>query len=143
MTDDTRIETLRAGYEAFNRRDVENALRMLDPNVEWPDMLEGRVLRGAQAVREYWTRQFQLIDSHVEPEEFVEQGARVLVVVHQRVRRLSTGTQDDRRVGHLYTFRGTKVVRMQVHGDLDEARRVLRSEPEAEQTASPGHGTAC
>jgi ketosteroid isomerase-like protein len=126
----TRIETLRAGYGAFNRRDVENALQMLDPHVEWPDMLEGRVLGGVPAVREYWTRQFGLIDSQVEPEEFVEQGACVLAVVHQRVRRLSTGAQDDRRVGHLFTFRDTKVVRMQVYADLEEARRVLRGEPE-------------
>jgi ketosteroid isomerase-like protein len=46
------VETLRRGYEAFNRRDIDGALEGLDPEVEWPNMLEGTIIRGHQAVRE-------------------------------------------------------------------------------------------
>ncbi|HXO19656.1 MAG TPA: nuclear transport factor 2 family protein [Thermoanaerobaculia bacterium] len=120
-----RIETLRAGYRAFNRRDVEKALQMLDPQVEWPNRIARRVLCGQQALRQYWTRQFRLFDCRVEPEELVEEGDRILAIVRQRVRRLSSGAQQDLQIGHLYTFRGVRAMKMQVFTDLEAAKRAL------------------
>lgn len=128
---EARIATLRAGYAAFNRRDVDGALAMLAPDVAWPDMLAGCVLHGTDAVRAYWTRQFALLESRVEPVSFAVAGDRILIDVDQRVRRVDDDAVERRRVGHLYTFRGTQAVRMEVFADLSEARRALAGDESA------------
>jgi uridine kinase len=122
-----RIAVLREAYAAFNRRDPERVLALLAPDVAWPDMLQGRVLTGADAVRAYWTHQFTVVDSRVEPERFVVAGERVLAVVRQRVTRLDDGTTDERTIGHLYTFRGDLVAAMEVHADVASTERSLRA----------------
>lgn len=80
-------ELLRRAYEAFNARDVDAALALMHPDVDWPNGMEGGRVLGRDAVREYWTRQFEVIDSRVEPEAFSTDGeGRVVVDVHQIVR---------------------------------------------------------
>ena len=124
-TTQARIATLRAGYAAFNRRDIDGALAMLTADVAWPDMLEGRTLAGHGAVRAYWTRQFAILSSHVEPLEFVARDDRILIAIDQRVRRLDGEEVERREVGHLYTFRGGLASRMEVFADVADARRAL------------------
>jgi ketosteroid isomerase-like protein len=101
-------------YASFNARDIEAVLAHLDPDVDWPNAWEGGRLRGHEAVREYWTRQFAAIDGRVEPTAIVEEGDTVTVTVHQTVRDLDGQVQDDRTVTHTYAFRGGKVARMDV-----------------------------
>ena len=82
-------ELLKAAYAAFNRRDLETALALLHPEVEWANGLEGETVHGPEAVRAYWTRQWGLIDPQAEPLGFEEQEADCVVVkVHQMVRDL-------------------------------------------------------
>ena len=117
MTDEERL--LRRAYEAFNARDIEGALELMDPEVDWPNGMEGGRERGREAVRVYWTRQFGLIDSHVEPETFeVDEEGRILADVHQVVRDLGGAVVSDGRVRHAYTFRDGLVARM----DIEEAK---------------------
>jgi ketosteroid isomerase-like protein len=115
------VETLQRGYDAFNRRDIDAALEGLHPEVEWPNMLEGTVIRGHQAIRDYWTKQFQLTASRVDPEEFIEMGDRWVVLVHQVVRDSHGTLLADHRVAHVYAFRDEKVARMDVYENKDEA----------------------
>ena len=69
-------------------------------------------------MRAYWTWQFGLIDSHVEPIGFeVDSEGRIVVDVHQVVRDLEGALLSDGRVGHPYTFRDGLVERM----DIEEA----------------------
>jgi hypothetical protein len=60
-------ELFASAYAAFNRRDIEGALSAMRPDVEWANGLEGGFVRGHEGVRTYWTRQWQIIDPHVEP----------------------------------------------------------------------------
>jgi hypothetical protein len=50
---------LRAAYHAFNTRDVQAAVRLMHPEVDWPNAWEGGRAVGRDAVREYWNRQSQ------------------------------------------------------------------------------------
>jgi hypothetical protein len=77
--------------------------------------MEGGRELGHDAVRAYWTRQWQLIDPHVEPESLSddEQG-RVVVEVHQVVRDLDGTLRADQRVQHVYTLRGGLIERMDI-----------------------------
>jgi ketosteroid isomerase-like protein len=116
---DRRAEVLRRGYAAFNRRDVEAALELFDPAIEWPDMLEGRTLHGRDEVRAYWLRQFELIRSVVEPREIAHGDELTALFVDQAVTEPASGDEHVARVVHLWTFAGEVPVRMEVFGERE------------------------
>jgi ketosteroid isomerase-like protein len=122
------VALLQRTYDAFNRRQIDEVLSMLDPEVSWPNMLEGKYLRGHRAVREYWERQFQLLHSQVEPIDFTPHGSTIIVGVRQVVRDLSTRQVREQQVVHAYTFRGDRIAGMQVYETLEEALAELRRE---------------
>jgi ketosteroid isomerase-like protein len=109
-------ETLRSAYRAFNDRDVEAAVALMHPEVDWPNAWEGGRVVGRIAVRDYWNRQFAAISSKVEPEAFTEEpDGSVTVDVHQVVHDASTGELiSDSRVRHRYRLEHGLVVRMDV-----------------------------
>jgi ketosteroid isomerase-like protein len=113
LTDEERL--LRRAYDAFNARDIDGALALLHPDVDWPNGMEGGRERGHAAVRAYWTRQFGLIDSHVEPMAFEhDDDGRIAVDVRQVVRDLQGELLSDGRVAHVYTFRDGLVAHMEI-----------------------------
>jgi SnoaL-like domain len=107
---------LRAAYAAFNARDVEAAIELMHPEVDWPNAWEGGRVVGRAAVREYWTRQFTAISSKVEPEGFIEEpNGAITADVHQVVHDVHTGELiSDSHVRHRYRFEDELVVRMDV-----------------------------
>jgi ketosteroid isomerase-like protein len=108
-------QTLRRAYVAFNARDIEGALALMHADVDWPNGMEGGRELGHDAVRAYWTRQFGVIDSHVEPVGFSEdEEGRVVVAVDQVVRDLDGGLLSEQRVEHVYTLRDGLIVRMDI-----------------------------
>jgi ketosteroid isomerase-like protein len=107
---------LRAAYEAFNARDVEAAIELMHPEVDWPNAWEGGRVVGRRAVADYWRRQFEEISSTVEPERFTQEAdGAVTVTVHQVVRDAKTDElQADTHVLHRYWMEDGLVVRMDV-----------------------------
>ena len=74
-------------YAAFNRRDVDGVLAMMSDEVDWPNAWKGGRLVGRDAVRDYWTAQWQEIDPHVDPVWMTERAdGRLAVTVRQVVR---------------------------------------------------------
>jgi ketosteroid isomerase-like protein len=108
---------LRRAYAHFNARDVDAVVALMAPDVNWPNAWEGGREHGRDAVRDYWTRQWEAIDSRVEPEGFaVRPDGRVAVDVHQVVRDRAGGVLADERVVHVWTLRDGLVTRMDVEG---------------------------
>ena len=115
MPADWAESLMRRAYEAFNARDIDGALALLQPDVDWPNGMEGGREVGHDAVRAYWTRQWQLIDPHVEPESFSDdERGRVVVGVHQVVRDLDGTLLADQLVEHIYTLRDGLIERMDI-----------------------------
>jgi hypothetical protein len=112
----TRQEQLvRQAYDAFNSRDIETALSLMHSEVDWPNAMEGRREYGRAAVRDYWTRQFGIIDSHVEPQRFTrDKEGRMVVDVHQVVRDTVGKLIADQQVQHVYSFRDGLIERMEI-----------------------------
>jgi ketosteroid isomerase-like protein len=109
------METLiRNLYASFNAKDIEAVLSHLDADVDWPNAWEGGRLRGHDAVRDYWTRQFAAIDPRVEPLEITTAGDQTAVVVRQTVRSPSGEIVAEGTVTHTYTVRDGRIVRMDV-----------------------------
>ena len=107
---------LRSAYRAFNARDIEAAIELMDPEVDWPNAWEGGRVVGRAAVRDYWNRQFAAISGKVEPEGFTEEADGAITVdVHQVVHDANTGELiSDSRVGHRYRLEDGLIVRMDV-----------------------------
>ena len=53
---DEREELLRGAYDAFNARDIERALVLMTPDVDWPNGMEGGRVHGHEEVRLYGER---------------------------------------------------------------------------------------
>jgi ketosteroid isomerase-like protein len=109
-------DVIRAAYRAFNERDIDAALTLMHPEVDWPNAWEGGRVSGRDAVREYWTRQFAAISSRVDPEAFSDEpDGSVTVDVHQVVHDAGTGELlSDSRVRHRYRLEHGLVTRMDV-----------------------------
>jgi hypothetical protein len=109
-------QTLRSAYRAFNARDIETAIELMHPDVDWPNAWEGGRVVGRAAVRDYWTRQFAAITSRVEPMGIREEpDGSVTVDVHQVVHDAQTGALlSDSMVQHRYRIADELIVRMDV-----------------------------
>lgn len=111
----TEIEMLRSMYVAFNRRDFEGVLAKMHNNVDWPNRWEGGRVVGKAAVRDYWKRQFAVLDSVVEPKKFTQEAdGRIATDVHQVVHDKSGKLVVDQMVQHVYEFRDGLIQSMEI-----------------------------
>ena len=97
-------QLLKTLYEAFNARDIELALSGMHHDVDWANGMEGGSVHGRSGVRDYWTRQWQLIDPRVDPQRFEGDAGQVVVEVHQVVRDLEGKIKSDQMVRHFFLF---------------------------------------
>lgn len=108
-------EILQKAYAAFNTRDIEAALTCMDPDVDWPNGMEGGYLYGHKAVHDYWVRQWNMIDPHVEPVHFSNcEDGNILVEVHQVVRDLEGNIILEETVYHAYLVLQGLIKRMEL-----------------------------
>ena len=119
---DESVQTIRRLYDAFNARDIDAVLSMTTDDVMWANAMDGGYVEGPEGIREYWTRQWSVVDPHVEPVSFKASGdGAVAVEVIQTVRDLQGHIlQDqahglkDKTVGHIFHFHGGRVSRFDV-----------------------------
>jgi len=108
-------QLLRKAYEAFNARKIDEALALMCDDVVWPNGMEGGVVHGHSGVREYWTRQWAMINPTVHPIEIREQADGCLdLEVHQLVKDLQGAVLVDRTVHHVYRLRDGRIASMEI-----------------------------
>jgi len=111
----TEVDLLRQAYEAFNRRDFETVLNLMHTDVDWPNGWEGGHVHGRDAVRSYWKRQFEVLDSTVEPQAFTtEADGRIAIRIHQVVHDKFGALLADQVVEHVYEIRGSLIASMEI-----------------------------
>src|SRR5271170_59500 len=90
-------------YARFNARDIETVLAAMREDVVWANGMEGGHVHGRNGVRSYWTRQWAMVDPHVEPVGFsIGPEGEVVVDVHQVVHDLEGKLLADQRVVHIF-----------------------------------------
>jgi len=121
-TESAEHDLLKAAYRNFNARHIDQLLASLHPQVEWANGWEGGHVHGRDAVRGYWTRQWNVLDPHVEPLDIEpgENGSH-LVKVHQVVRNRAGELLADTVVYHSYQFADGMIVRMDIVSDAHQA----------------------
>ena len=108
---------LKRVYDSFNARDMETVLAAMHEDVAWANGMEGGHVHGRNGVRSYWTRQWAMIDPHVEPVSFsTTPGGEVVVEVHQIVRDLQGDVLVDQMVGHIFRFENGLIKRFDIRG---------------------------
>jgi ketosteroid isomerase-like protein len=121
------VQVLRDGYAAFARQDVPAVMAAFDENIEWntPDSLPfGGTRRGHAGVGAFFeelANRWQELS--VEPEEFIDGGDTIVVLVRDRATGPS-GSVDD-TVVHLWRMRGGKAVSFTEFADTANALRAL------------------
>jgi ribosomal protein S18 acetylase RimI-like enzyme len=107
---------LRRAYEAFNARDIDGALATTQVDVDWPNGMEGGRLHGHREVREYWRRQFDLIDSRVVPQHMEQRpDGQVVVTVRQVVRDRAGNVISEDIVEHWHVIHEGLIAQMVIH----------------------------
>lgn len=121
------IHLLRQAYDAFNRGDIEQAVKDLDPEIEWtePDSFPGGgTYHGREGVARYLTQsRAGWAEGRSEPERFVTAGDRVVVLVHARIRMQGETAWHDIHLADVYTFHNGKPIQMRAFADQQEALR--------------------
>lgn len=108
-------DLIRAAYTAFNQRDIDSALALMVPDVDWPNGMEGGRVIGHDQVRSYWTRQWSVLNPRVDPVGIEkDQSGRLVVNVHQVVRDLSGNLLADGFIQHVYSFKDDLIERMDI-----------------------------
>ena len=111
------VDLLKRLYDRFNARDMETLLSAMQEDVIWANGMEGGHVHGHEGVRSYWTRQWAMIDPHVEPVEFSRgPDGEVLVEVHSIVRDLNGNLLADTLVGHVFWLKNGLVQRFDIQG---------------------------
>ena len=99
----SNTELLKHLYDRFNARDMEALLATMHPDVMWANGMEGGHVHRHDGVRNYWMRQWAVIDPNVEPVGFTAgAGATTKVEVRQIVRDLKGKMLSDKFVDHIF-----------------------------------------
>ena len=79
--------------------------------------MEGGHVHGRDEVRGYWTRQWTMINPHVQPIAFErDPQGEVVVEVHQVVRDLNGNLLADKMVGHVFRIENGLIKRFDIQG---------------------------
>jgi hypothetical protein len=108
-------ELLLGAYRAFNARQIDAVLARMNPDVVWPNGMEGGYVYGTGQVRDYWTRQWAILDPKVEPVSITQdETGRWVVEVHQVVNDRDGNLLLDTTVHHAYRIENGLIVRMDI-----------------------------
>ncbi|MCU0565430.1 MAG: nuclear transport factor 2 family protein [Oculatellaceae cyanobacterium Prado106] len=92
-------------YGAFNSGELETIISVMHPDVKWANGVEGGFVYGRDAVRDYWTNQYKVIQVQLEPLKFEQdENNRNVVTVHQIVRDLQGNLLVDTTVQQIFTI---------------------------------------
>ena len=101
-------------YRDFNERNIESVIDNMAADVQWANGMEGGYVCGRDAVHEYWTRQFGLINSKVTPLKIEEDKDTVKIEVHQVVHDLNGNLLADEIVEHNFHLRNGSIARFDI-----------------------------
>ena len=133
------VDLVVAGFDAWNRQDLDGFLAFAAPDVEFwasgvfPDF--DAVYRGRAGVAEFWRRINEPWDAlRVDPEAIEEYGNWVVYVFRFRAKGIGSGADVDLRFANAVQIVNGRVVRLVARRTLDEAREVA---VEGQPTGTP------
>ena len=121
------VKLVREAFEAFQGGDLEKTAQLVDPEVEFHGTVgglqEGQVAHGQSQI----DQQFEAEDleaweeRRLEPEEFIDAGDNVVILVHEYRRGRGSGVELETKTAVVVGVSGGRVVRIQGYMDRDAA----------------------
>ncbi|HET6226158.1 MAG TPA: nuclear transport factor 2 family protein [Bacteroidia bacterium] len=96
-------------YKNFNDRKIDLVISKMTDDVKWANGMDGGYVHGHDAVRDYWTRQFTMVNSNVTPLEIETETGISKIKVHQVVHDLNGNLLADEFVYHFFHIRENKI----------------------------------
>jgi uncharacterized protein len=127
----SNTDTLREGYEAFGRGDLEGATANFADDIRWENPEASQipnpgVTEGKDAVKQLFTDLGNYWESFaITPDEFHESGDTVIVLSHSESTGKDTGKQVKLPWVHIWRFRDGKVAQVQALTDTALAADAL------------------
>ncbi len=113
-------------YDAFNKGDIETIISVMHPDVKWANGVEGGFVYGQDAVREYWTNQYKVIQVQLETLKFeTDETNRNVVSVHQIVRDLQGNLLADTTVQQIFTIENGLIVLYEI-GETETIQEMIQ-----------------
>ncbi len=106
---------LKKAYYALNTRDIDAALATMHPDVIWDNGIDCGCVKGHNEFREYWAKQWEMVDTDVEPVSInYDKCGKVTANVHQVIRDLKENIIKDEIVLHICLVEDNLIKHMQV-----------------------------
>jgi uncharacterized protein len=124
------VAVVRRANEAFAAGDVETALSLLDPDIEWHSTVggvdEGQIAHGRDEVVQAFLEYFENWERiELRAEEHIDAGGEDVVVFHHEVARgRESGAVVETDTATINTVRDGVIVRVRPYMDRGEALRV-------------------
>ena len=119
------VEMVRAGYEAFNRGDIEAALAPLHPSIEWWPAADEPITapyRGHDGYRRLIAEAREAVpDLQTEIEDLFVVGDRVVVCVRFWGRGRDSGAPVEVRETHVARLRDGKIIEVREYRNKEQA----------------------
>jgi ketosteroid isomerase-like protein len=117
------VEIVRRSYEHFKAtgeiRTGADDLVWDVSNLGWPDQQVYTGDEGAMQFNAEWAAAWD--DWELEPEDYIDAGERVVVILIQRGRSKATGVPVEMRFAQVWTLRDGQGIRMQLYANVEEA----------------------
>ena len=121
----SRVDTVRESLDAYRRGDFDALAEMMDPDVEvhdWPEAADPRTFRGTDGfleAGEVWGEAWEYM--YGEPTGFIESGDLVFAFIRMTGKGRGSEIEMTLDTFGVYTFRGSKVSRIQYFTDREAA----------------------
>ena len=119
------VELARAGYELFNRGDLDGLLELCAPDIVWrdPGNPDTPDVSGRDGVRSYFETVLEPWENlRREPEEIIDAGDRVLALWRMSARGTGSGIEIDMTGADLLTFEDGMLALWEAYTDRAKAR---------------------
>jgi glutamate synthase domain-containing protein 3 len=114
-------------YEAFNKGEIETIISVMRPDVKWANGVEGGFVYGRDAVREYWTNQYKVIQVQLETLKFeTDENNRNVVTVHQIVRDLQGNLLAEATIQQIFTIENSLISLYEI-GETETIQEMIHS----------------
>src|SRR6267154_471751 len=102
-------EFFRELYQNFNSRKIDLVISQMTMDVKWANGMDGGYVYGHDGVRQYWTRQFNIVKSQVTPLKIDIENDFARIKVHQVVHDLEGNLLADEYVDHHFYLKNGKI----------------------------------
>ena len=132
------VDTLRAGYDALAKGEIQKVLELFDPKIEWHEAEHvtywpGGPFVGPQAIVDGVLARIpqDFDDFTIDVRRMLACGDTVLVEARYRATAKATGKRLDAQVAHVWDFRDGKIVRWQQYTDTWQFAQVTGVTPKS------------